>query len=134
VKIDRDSGAPVNRVIRGPVEEVRERRSGESLIKIFTENPGRENPRGASGGGGAKPIVHRSEPSAGTKPRNRGLCGPVRRFGVGNNHRRNGRWVLSDGNVWIPGERSGFEGENPRSAAGAKQNRRGFEGRKPPGG
>jgi hypothetical protein len=48
---------------------------GEILIKVFVKHPRRANPKGASGVGDVKPIVVRSEPSTGTKPRNRILLG-----------------------------------------------------------
>jgi hypothetical protein len=104
---------------------------GEILIKAFVEIPGRANPKGAFGGGGAKPIVGRPELPAGTKPRNRGLSGRSGASALGNNGRWNGRWVLPDGNVWIPAGRYKLRRVNPMSAAGVKQNRLGFEGSKP---
>jgi hypothetical protein len=66
---------PVAWVIYDPDNKARERRSGEILIKAFVKDPRRENPKGASGVSDAKPIVFRSEPSAGIKPRNRGPLG-----------------------------------------------------------
>jgi len=61
-------------------------------------------------------------------------AGPARRFGDGINGRRNGTWVLSRGNAWIPCGRRKLRRVNPRSAAGVKQNRHGLEGSKPPRG
>jgi len=61
------------------------------------------------------------------EPRSAEPASPLARYTGG----RNGRWVLSDGNVRIPFWRRKLRRVNPRSAAGAKQNRQGIERSKP---
>lgn len=90
---------------------------------------------GAASGRRANRVVDRQGLAEGPKPGNRGpSCRPAAsaaRIIDG----RNGTRVQSGGKRRDDprrGERS--EGENPKSAAGAKQNRPGIEGSKPSGG
>jgi hypothetical protein len=112
-------------------EEARERRSGEIPIKASVSSPGRAKPKGATSGRCAKHIPVARDSRKGQSPetaaRRAGPCTSCVRV-----YRRvNGRWVLPDGNGRIPCERRKLRRANPRSAAGAKQNRQGFEGSKP---
>jgi len=58
------------------------------------------------------------------------LIGPVHREAEITGE-RNGVWVRSGGNVRAPFERGKLRRVNPRSAAGMKEARHGFGGRKP---
>jgi len=59
------------------------------------------------------------------------LDGPANRFGGGSNVKGNGTWVLACGNARVPSGWRKLRRGNPMSAAGMKQDWRGFEGSKP---
>jgi hypothetical protein len=109
-----------------------ERRSGEDSARSSRANPGRAKPMGAAGVRRAKHVLGREGLSKGARPRNRGSCGPaspLRRM-----VERAGETVC--GSVaaetwWTPFGRRKLRRVNPRSAAGMKQDRQGFGGRKP---
>jgi hypothetical protein len=125
-KTDRDSEARAKAKARG-------RRLGEILAKVFVASPRRVNPKGAASGRCANhvPVARdsREGQNPGTAARRAGLV-----LRTGYTGGRNGRWVLPGGNARIPSGRRKLRRVNPMSAAGAKQNRQGIEGRKPSGG
>jgi hypothetical protein len=122
-KTDRDSEAQGNPKARG-------RRSGEILAKVFVANPERAKPKGAASGRYANHVCAVRDSRKGQNPGTAACrAGPV--FRTGYTGGRNGKWVLPGGNVRIPFARRKLRRVNPMSAAGAKQNRRGIEGRKP---
>jgi hypothetical protein len=95
---------------------------------------GRGKPRGAAGGRCTNTTPGRQGRSQGAKPRNRGLPG---RSVVSATETTAGETVRGGLPVVTPGLPCGWRKlrrANPMSAAGAKQNRQGTEGRKPPRG
>jgi hypothetical protein len=95
---------------------------------------GRGKPRGAAGGRRTNTTLGRQGLLQGAKPRNRGLPG---RSVVSAAETTAGKTVCGGFPVATPGlpcVRRKLRRANPMSAAGAKQNRQGTEGRKPPRG
>jgi len=94
-------------------------------------SPGRLKPKGVSSGWRIKTLPERQGLSEGRNPRNRGLLGrpsaSAMGLPVGGTVGGVKPGVMSRG----PFGRRRLRRVNPKSAAGAKQNRRGIEGRKP---
>jgi hypothetical protein len=113
----------------GRKPKARGRRSGEIPAKAFAASPRRAKPKGAASGWRAKhAMAARDFREAKTQePRPAEPASPLAGYTGG----RNGKWVLPSGNVRIPFGRRKLRRVNPKSAAGAKQNRQGIEGRKP---
>lgn len=121
-----------DRAARRDRSKARGRSRGEIPDKVFRlDASGGMKPRGASGARRAHTAaVVRGLPSR-VKPRSRGPAGRPVASATGNNAGGNGRWVLRDGNGPVPRGRRKLRRVNPRSAAGTKQGRRGFEESKP---
>jgi hypothetical protein len=106
----------------------------KAWARFSRANPGRAKPPGVSSGWRTKPSSGRQELWEGSKPRNRGPLGRPTASAVGVPMGETVGGCIRVVTPPIPLEREMLRRANPMSAAGAKQNRHGFEGRKPPGG
>jgi hypothetical protein len=114
------------------VEKAPERRSGEIPVKASAENPGRVKPKGATSGWRTKHTSDRQGLVGWVKAQKSQLVKPapaLRCKGIQTSQRYVGS--SRPETVWLPAARRKLRRANPRSAAGAKQNRHGFEGSKP---
>jgi hypothetical protein len=133
-KVDRYSEALADRAIRRTAARRVRGDRAKSWSRPSLENPGRAKPKGGTSGQRAKHLLDRQGLSGGSRPRNRGLSG---RPGATVAGALPGATVGGSLRVVTPrilSERGNLRRVNPRSAAGAKQNRHGTEGSKPPRG
>jgi hypothetical protein len=113
-------------------EEARERRSDEIPVKASVNNLGRVKPKGATSGRRTKHTSGRQGLVGWVKAQKSQLVKPapaLRCKGIQTSQRYVGS--SRPETVWLPAARRKLRRANPRSAAGAKQNRHGFEGSKP---
>jgi hypothetical protein len=96
--------------------------------------PKRAKPKGASSDERAKHMTRRQGLLQGSKPRNRGLLGRPVASAMGKPVGKTVGGCFQVVTRRIPCERAKLRRVNPRSAAGAKENRHGTEGSKPPRG
>jgi len=111
------------------VEEARERRSGEIPVKTSARDPGREKPKGATSGSRTKHTWVARDSGKGQSPEAAARqAGPFTSLWKG--IQMSERHVGSPGSetIRLPFERGTLRRDNPKSAAGMKQDWHGFEG------